>query len=70
MKTEGLKQEQESENVKIKGPKIPKFVEGDDIEVFLRTFEKLAKVHNWDKQQWAKLPKWYFSFINDLQAGL
>ena len=32
--------------------KLPKFVEGGDIEVFLTTFERLASVHKWPKSQW------------------
>ena len=33
--------------------KLPKYVEGEDIEVFLTTFERLASVHKWPKSQWA-----------------
>lgn len=36
-----------------KGPKVPKFREGDDIDVYLRTFEKLATVHEWKRETWA-----------------
>ena len=32
--------------------KLPKFHEGEDIEVFLTSFERLATVHKWDKSQW------------------
>ena len=28
-----------------KGPQVPKFKEGDDVDVYLRTFERLAAVH-------------------------
>jgi hypothetical protein len=35
--------------VRYKGPKVPKFVEGEDVDVYLRTFEKLARVHEWDR---------------------
>ena len=34
-------------------PKMPKYVEGEDIEVFLMTFEKLAIANKWDKAIWA-----------------
>lgn len=33
--------------------KFPKFVEGQDIEVFLRSFEKLATTYAWDRSVWA-----------------
>ena len=33
--------------------KFPKFVEGQDPDIFLRSFEKLALLHKWDKSQWA-----------------
>ncbi|XP_070576386.1 uncharacterized protein [Ptychodera flava] len=36
-----------------KGPKVPKFEEGEDIDAYLRTFEKLAKVHEWPESTWA-----------------
>ena len=29
--------------------KMPKYVEGEDIEVFIATFEKLATANGWDK---------------------
>lgn len=32
--------------------KLPKFHEGEDIEVFLTSFERLATVHKWQKVQW------------------
>ena len=43
-----------AEKCKIK-PKVnlPKYTEGEDIEVFLRSFEKLAASYNWDKTEWA-----------------
>ena len=34
-------------------PKMPKYVEGEDIEVFIATFEKLATANGWDKTIWA-----------------
>ena len=42
------------EKSKIK-PKVllPKFLEGEDIEVFLRSFEKLANSYGWEKTEWA-----------------
>ncbi|MCG8044622.1 MAG: RNase H-like domain-containing protein [Candidatus Thiodiazotropha endolucinida] len=40
-----------SSDMKIK-VKLPKFVEGQDIEVFLTSFERLASVHSWPKSQW------------------
>ena len=36
-----------------KGPKIPSYKEGSDIDVYLRTFEKLASVHGWERGTWA-----------------
>ena len=53
MKSESIEQQQNLELNKVKGPKMPKLNEGDDIEVFLRTFEKLATVHNWQQNTWA-----------------
>lgn len=35
-------------NAKYKGPKVPKF-EGQDINKYLHTFEKLAEVYEWPK---------------------
>ena len=32
---------------------LPKFSEGDDIEVFLKSFEKLAESYKWEKSEWA-----------------
>ena len=32
--------------------KLPKFIEGQDIEAFLTSFERLATVHKWPKTQW------------------
>ena len=40
-----------SADIKVK-VKLPKFIEGQDIEVFLTSFERLAIVHNWPKNQW------------------
>ena len=37
----------------LKGPKLPKYQEGGDIDVFLRTFERLASVHGWPESTWA-----------------
>nr|XP_054765748.1 uncharacterized protein LOC129272660 [Lytechinus pictus] len=34
-------------------PTLPKFVEEDDIDVFLRTFENLAKLYQWPEEIWA-----------------
>ena len=36
-------------NIKVK---LPKYIEGQDIEVFLTSFERLAAVHKWPKTQW------------------
>ena len=36
----------------IKGLKVPKFTEKDDIDVYLRPFERLATVHGWDRSIW------------------
>ena len=43
-----------AEKAKIK-PKVnlPKYTEGEDIEVFLRSFEKLAISYKWNKTEWA-----------------
>ena len=32
---------------------LPKFSEGNDIEVFFTSFEKLAKSYGWEKTEWA-----------------
>ena len=32
---------------------MPKFVEGDEVDVFIRSFEKLANLHKWKKAEWA-----------------
>ena len=32
---------------------LPKFSEGDDIEVFLKSFEKLAESYKWERSEWA-----------------
>ena len=37
----------------VKGPKVPKFTEKDDIDVYLCSFERLATVHGWDRGTWA-----------------
>ena len=37
----------------VKGPKLPKFTEGYEIDVSLRTFEKLALVQGWPESTWA-----------------
>jgi hypothetical protein len=31
----------------------PKYVEGEDIDIFLKSFERLAKLHKWPKAEWA-----------------
>ena len=42
------------EKIKLR-PKVylPNFIEGEDIEVFLKSFEKLANCYKWDKTEWA-----------------
>ena len=35
------------------GPKTPKLKEGDDIEAYLRTFERLARANEWERDTWA-----------------
>ena len=42
------------EKIKIR-PKVylPNVIEGEDIEVFLKSFEKLANCYKWDKTEWA-----------------
>lgn len=37
----------------VKGPKVPKFTEKDDIDVYLCSFERLATVHGWERSTWA-----------------
>ena len=37
----------------IKGPKVPKFNEKNDIDVYLRSFERLATIHQWNRSTWA-----------------
>ena len=38
----------------VKGPKIPVFVDGkDDIDAYLKRFERLAKANNWAESTWA-----------------
>ncbi|XP_048748044.2 uncharacterized protein LOC125660258 [Ostrea edulis] len=32
---------------------LPKYVEGEDIDVFIRPFERLANLHKWPKAEWA-----------------
>ncbi|CAC5380409.1 unnamed protein product [Mytilus coruscus] len=32
--------------------KLPKFIEGQDLDVFLKSFEKLATLHKWAKSEW------------------
>ena len=32
---------------------LPKYVEGEDIDIFLRSFERLANLHKWPKPDWA-----------------
>ena len=36
-----------------RSPKIPYFKEGDDVEVYMSTFEGLAIANNWDRSTWA-----------------
>ena len=31
---------------------LPKFIEGQTIEVYLTSFKMLAALHEWDKSQW------------------
>lgn len=47
-------QAKEVENgISYKGPKVPKFVEGQDIDSYLHTYEKLAEVYEWPAETWA-----------------
>ena len=46
-----LKEIDSSNEIKSK-IKLPKCHEGEDIEVFLTTFERLACVHKWPKSEW------------------
>ena len=32
---------------------LPKYVEGEDIDIFIRSFERLARLHKWPKAEWA-----------------
>ena len=41
------------EEMRYKGPKVPKLNEGDDIDAYLHTFEKLAEAYNWKQETWA-----------------
>lgn len=43
----------EPEEVKYKGPTMPRFNEGDDIDAYLHTFEKLAEAYKWKEDTWA-----------------
>ena len=49
-----LNESELSEKTKFK-PKVtlPLFTEEDDIEVFLKSFKKLARIYKWDKSEWA-----------------
>ena len=42
-----------SQDVKYKGPMVPKFAEGEDIDDYLQTYEKLTTVHEWPRNTWA-----------------
>ena len=46
-----LKEAESKDEIKTK-VKLPKFHEGEDIEVFLTSFERLATLHRWPKPQW------------------
>lgn len=35
------------------GVQLPKFQEDDDIENYLTTFERLAQVYRWPREEWA-----------------
>ena len=35
-----------------KNVKLPKFVEGQDPDIFLKSFEKLAALYKWEKFEW------------------
>jgi len=35
-----------------KNVKLPKFLEGQDPDIFLKSFEKLAALYKWDKSEW------------------
>ena len=53
--------EQEAQSGNLRGPpvvsnqqqKLPKFEEGQDVDIFLRSFEKMAGLHKWPRDQWA-----------------
>ena len=49
-----LNKKELTEKAKIK-PKVnlPKYTEGEDFEVFLRSFEKLETSYKWNKSEWA-----------------
>ena len=42
-----------SSSVQTSRVKLPKLVEGQDVDVFLRSFEKLAALHKWERSEWA-----------------
>ena len=43
------------------GPAVPKFKEGDGVEAYLQTFEKLGRIHQWPESLWATRLAGYLS---------
>ena len=43
----------ESPRNTVQGPCVPMFREGEDIEVYLTTFERLAEANGWPREVWA-----------------
>ena len=37
----------------VKGPKIPYFSEGEDVEIYISTFERIASCNKWSRDTWA-----------------
>lgn len=66
-----------SNNATSKNVKLPKFVEGQDPDIFLKSFEKLASIYKCDKSEWPILiipllrgkPLEAYSRLNEADGG-